>query len=481
MYNEIEQLERNLTRKPAAIEPDPIDVDGELSAQPMAKSLLPIPEAARPKPGQAMIPDSSRSSEAVVGGRDSDFSGYDDLLKKLEGLKPRDTSNADLINMGVATGIGALFGRVGTGAKIAGEYGLDRASKQEKRSDSMEEMILKLQMDRAAKMAAGKKGTKVKSGGSSNWRAQIRLGEDGAQYWMTNVNPETGKYVPSHEDQRLTPLNAKMVTIPHEDGTSSTVPMGGNLMASRAEGYKPETKQITKDAEGNKTLVGKTTGNTTEIGQPGFNTTSRGLSEYDDKYYDGIEKEYTSKANPTGIANTEAQNALTAIADGNDAGAVVALKSVIRAMEQGKMSDKDFDVVKDNLGSSWSSKLDSWQGRVLDGQPLSSTQRKTLKDIAVTLKSNSEREHNRILSVYNDKLRKVLKPDEYSRLSLKSQLRGYDPQVQKKEADRVTSERNQYQFDNYVLKRDQQSGKIWKVLPEPGPDGKFKVIEEYIP
>lgn len=484
MYNEIEELEQKLGRKPASMNLEPIDVDGvllEKKQQDRQKTLFDVPESSKPKDGQAAVPATSFSSEKIVGGVDPDFSGYDDLLKRIEGLKPRDTAVQDLINMGISTGIGVMFGQTGAGAKVAGQYGLDRYKKAEKKADEIEQMILKIQMDKAAKMAAGKKGQKVKSGsGSANWRAQIRIGEDGAQYWMTNVDPATGKFVPSKDDQRLTPLSAKMVDLPQPDGSTIKAPMAGNLIGTQPQARKSEAKILTDDAEGNKMLIGKTTGAPTQIGGEGFNTTSRGISRKDDKYYEGLEKEYTLNAKHSATANTDAQNAISALGTGDEAGAIVSLKSAIRAMEQGKMSDKDFDVVRDNLGSSWATKLDAWQGRVLEGQPLNNPQRQVLKNIAATLKANTEREHRRWMDVYNEKLKKVLTPEEFRRLSFRPQLRGYTSDTQKKDVDSLIKERNQYQADNYVLKRD-SSGKIWKTLPEPGPDGKFKVIEEYIP
>lgn len=446
MYKEIEELNKSISRGPAGTNQTidetkrPIDVEGSKNSS--SRQLIDYgPEKRRTSEGLTRY---SPNSPAQTGAVAPDYSGYDDLLKRLEGMKPKDTSTQDLINMGISTGVGLLFGRPAVGAKIAGEYGLDRYNRAEKKEDDIENMILKLQADRAAKMATGRKGTSNPSG-KLHWKEKTYYNErDGKTYRMDFVD-ENGNLVPTTDDLPIQAPSAKLATIPNPDGTSEVVGIQGNLRSNNLQGIKPEGKRVLSNAEGEKFLVGENSGNLSTIGGDSFNKTSRGLTDRDDKYYESIDKEYTKENMPTRNSHADASSALDALGGGDEAGALISLKSSIRSLEGGgKMSDQDYAVVKNNLGPAWSDRIDTWIKKTQNGQNLGIEERKAVRDLSLYLLRSAEKKSEDSMRVYNDKLSKNLRGEDFDRLKFRSQLRPYGPQTQQRNILEAAQEKPKY-------------------------------------
>ena len=168
-------------RNPAqAIEMAPIDVDGVLSKPVKSNSELSLaqsPTASRgggtdanspstvydfktpvklpdmPSKFRYNPPSNLNLPPRTVSSPETPVGGDSDLLARLEALRGRDTSAIDLIAMGLSTGIGAMYGQVGAGAKAAGQYGIQRARDAEKRQFDLEKAIIDLEQRRARQLA----------------------------------------------------------------------------------------------------------------------------------------------------------------------------------------------------------------------------------------------------------------------------------------------------------------------------------------
>lgn len=494
-YKEIEELEKMLSgRGPASEKPkpriiytndpvdnsnSPINVEGEQG--PRFKEIFPFPDSNRPKDGGVpSVKSATLPKETLHGYVAPDYSGYDKLIEDIKNKKQRDTSTADLISMGVSTGLGVLFGQTGAAAKTAGAYGLDRFNKAEKKADSLEDMITKLQLARAQQQAKGIKGTKLKAGGSgsANWRSQVRLGPDGRQYWMTNVNPETGEYVPSNDDIAFSGSNPALKTLHNADGSTREVAMGGSILATTPQGGQAAENKIVEDAEGNKHFA-NTRSKEVQTLDKGFNTTSLGLSKTDDTDYRMIEAKVEPATRDYRKTHQAATDGLTALGKADEAGALLALKRAILTLENGqRMSEGDFQFVKGTIGAGYMNKIDSWLGKTLDGKPLSDPERAQLRNLMVGLKNSSVEANDRMLTMHNDMLKKRVKdPEVYNNIRFKSYLGNYNPEVQRQKSVRDLTEQNKYSSDNYVLMRN-ESGEVFKVHPELTPEGKYRVIEK---
>lgn len=356
MYNEIEQLEQSLKkRKPAAevIDMEPMDIEGDLTTPQASlsyaqqKKIFDMPDATKPTDSNTprYIPSGAvGGGDKIVGGVDPDYSGYDDLLKKLEGLKPRDTSTADLINMGVSTGIGMLFGRTGTGAKVAGEYGIDRFNKAEKRADSIEDLILQIQAQKAAKMAAGKKGTKLKGGAGVDayGKAYQNRWRDSNGFLRTpQYQNENGQWVKDDSDPVYDVPTIGFKDQKQTDGTITQVAQMGNQVKTIG-GLDPQLK-TEKNAKGETVLLNDRTGQISDLGDH-FNKTSAGLSPFASTQYKSITDKVNSDPSLRGIKGSYNDMVLgsAALGRGDIGNMKVAVKMLASALEKGRMtSDAD--------------------------------------------------------------------------------------------------------------------------------------------
>lgn len=449
LYDSIEDLQRKLTRKPASENLgmlEPADLEGEIKNTSGARQLIDYgPDKRRSSKGLTL---NAGDPNSVVGAVAPDYSGYDDILKGIK--KPRDTSTADLITMGVSTGIGAMFGQTGVAAKIAGDYGMDRFNKAEKRENDLEDMITKLNLARATKMAAGKKGTRV-SGGGNTWRDRSYVNPQDQKTYMMRFRDENGELVETIDDRVFQAPQTKLSAIPQEDGTVKTVPTQGNLRGNLDAGFKPEAKKVVEDAEGNKVLAGTTSGNLTAIGGNNFNTTSLGLSKSDDARYNTLSDKHTTFAKGLKTSRLQAEEGLTAIASKDNASALLALKEALRAAEGGKVSDADFTIMKTGLGPSFEQRINAWFGKVGDGIDLSNVERVELRNMLVHIKNSSQKGLDANANMFNETTGRFLTayPKEVQqRLKFGTNNRGYNEATQRKESYQNINERKSYDSSN---------------------------------
>lgn len=419
MAGSIEELNEKLKaikegRDPAqTIDSKPIDVDGYLPSKDpklsygQEKQIFELPAVADPKNYQNKVPASSFSSEKIVGGRAPDYSGFDDMINELAKQKPRDTSNMDLLAMGLTTGLGAMYGQVGAAAKAAGDYGTKRAAAQEKREDDFLKQLNAIRLARAAQMAKGMKGQKVKSGsGSTNWRAQVRRGADGGLYWMTNVD-ENGKFVPSDDDMPFTSLTPKTVDLKRPDGSLGQEIVAGNK-AITVGSQNAQMKNI-KNAEDQQVLVNTRTGGVQDLG-PQFNQTGMKLTPNDQKDYNELRNKKTADDNLERLKGSydDMVAGMTALGRGDIGNMKVSLKMLASALEKGRMtSDADLRQVSDmNMGLSgyFEKKLDA----AANGDIGIEEVRKEMESAYSTILAATRDGYQRRLETYNSELRRAV-------------------------------------------------------------------------
>lgn len=80
---------------------------------------------------------------------------YDKLVSQ-QTTPRREPGLAELIMMAIPTMIGARYGQVGAGAKVAGDFGIKRSFDWEKRQDSLDDMIMKARIAKARSIAMAK-------------------------------------------------------------------------------------------------------------------------------------------------------------------------------------------------------------------------------------------------------------------------------------------------------------------------------------
>ncbi len=395
-------------RNPAAVEPEAIDVDGYIPAsnQEKVEEIFPTPQANKVDPNRPSMPAASWSAEKVVGAKDPDYSGFDDLIKNIP--KPRDTSWYDLAAMGISTGIGAMYGQVGTGASVAGKFGAERAKASEQREDDFQKQLMALRLARANQMAKGVKGTKVKAGGgSANWRAQVRIGEDGRQYWMTNVDPETGVFVPSESDIAISGVSAKTVDFKKPDGSVGQKMVGGNMQ--KTVGAQNAQTKVVEDAEGNKMAFNERTQRLSDLGTD-FNRTSMNLTKGDQKDYDTLRDKKVADTDLKKIKGSydDIVTGATALGRGDIGNMKVALKMLASALEKGRMtSDADLRQVSDmNTGliDYFNKRLDA----VSNGDVGIEEVRKEMESAYATIQATGRDAYNRRLQTYNEELNRAI-------------------------------------------------------------------------
>ncbi len=398
MYNDIEALEKNLTRKPASKEMD------ELFSLPKAASkwddLNDTTLTAPPAKGEG---------DKIVGGVDPDFTGYDDLISKVKGLKPRDTSMMDLANRGVSTLVGVLGGRASVGMKNAGEYGLDRFNKQEKRADDMESLLMKIQMDKAAKMAAGKKGVKVKGAGGGNADDPTKnryLGADGYLHTPTRKRSD-GTWAQLETDPVYDKPSAQVITVGTSDGGTVNILKDKNKGLSIGSQNAPA--QLVKDAQGNMVPV-----NTRTVLQSGlpqdFNKTEIGTSPTAKKTYDKISSQYRTDANLARYQQAESDIRAAAAALGSDgelspAFLLSAQRFLGMGMDKGRSLTNDEFAKVEGVNTGWADKIRNMIIGYKEGKVSSDEVRQEYRKLAALLGTNVSQLRNERIQGYNQQLK----------------------------------------------------------------------------
>lgn len=415
MYNEIEELEKSLkARQPAAavplVEPEQIDVDGSLRQDTLAggqqERLFDLPPLPKAK-GKGVYPSQygSPASESVVGNVAPDYSGYDDLAAKLKGRQPRDTSLADLISMGASTGLAALMGRFSVGAKNAGEYGLDRFNKGEKRAETLEDQITQIEAAKAAKMAAGKKGTKVKSGGAADigkpYQNRYTDPATGIVYTPTTIDEETGLYINDPGiDVPYSHPTVKTLDKKGQDGRLTQYGQMGNQV-KEIGGVLPQLK-TEKNALGETALLNDRTGHVQDLGDY-FNKTGAGLSPHSDQQYKSISDKKNTDPLLKGLEGSynDMSLGMSALGRGDVGNALVAVKMAASALEKGRMtSDKDLAQVS-NINLGLATKMENILMGMMEGGKVTEPGRRELESLFATLEANTRDSYGRRLGGFN--------------------------------------------------------------------------------
>lgn len=398
LYNEIEETERRLTRKPAAVE-DGLSKAFEL---PAAASKWDDPTSV------LRDPTVNREAGSVVGTIAPDYSGFDDLEKGIRGLKPRDTSTADLVSMGLSAGIGALTGQFGTAAKVAGNYGMDRFNRAEKREDDFEKQIQAIKLARANKLAAGRKGVKI-GGGVSNADDPTKnrfLGPDGYLHTPTRKR-EDNTWAQLEDDPVYDKPSAQIRKIDTPDGGSRDTLIDRNRMTSI--GSRNAEVKLVKNEKGETIPVNTRT--LLSQGLPeGFNETNIGLNpEAKKDYLDRVNKK---NMDPTLRAVEKSDNgirsALDLIRSDTPLTDTAVIKYISREMEGGNRStDADFKAV-DEVHRGLYEKLNKSLTN-LDTGGLTLTGRKEAETLLVAMLNNNKRFYDRKINRANTELHGILR------------------------------------------------------------------------
>lgn len=279
MYKEIEELEeqmKNGGRKPASQQMD---------------NLFELPKAASswddPTDSTLFDPTKNREAGSVVGAIDPDYSGFEELAKKRRPV--RDTSTADLIAMGLSTGLGAMFGQTGVAAKVAGEYGLDRFNKAEKRDQSYDDLLNKIELAKAQTMAKGRKGTKI-GGGVANADDPTKnryLGADGFLHTPTRKKAD-GTWAKLESDNIYDKPTTKVFSLDTPDGGKVNVVTNGRNQGTSMGSLNAQSKLV-PNAKGEMVVINDRT-----IGDKGlpedFNKTNIGTNKAAKADFDEIQK-----------------------------------------------------------------------------------------------------------------------------------------------------------------------------------------------
>lgn len=487
MYNEIEELQKSMTRKPAAqipIEPAGIDVEGDLAfkgGQPQAtskpalsyaqeKKIFDFPSLNAPKQGVYPAQYGGGSAEKIVGGKDADYSGYDDFLNKLNGLKPRDTSTADLINMGISTGIGALFGRVGTAAKIAGDYGVDRANKAEKRGDELENLILKLQADKAAKMATAKKGTKLKGGGAMDigkpYQNKYVDPSTGLEYTPTTIDPQTGLYIQNPAIDTPTKLpTIKTIDQKNYDGSTTQLMAAGN--SAKNIGFQNAQATMTKNAKGEVVPVNSRT--VLDNGLPqDFNKTDIGTSPTAKKVYDEVSAQVSRDGALSRYQQAASDLRAASAAIGSDGelspGFILAAQRFLgMGMDKGRSLTNDEFAKVEGVNSGM---VDALRNKLIgysQGNVKSNEVREEYRKLVALLSTNVEQLRNERIGDFNRQLKQRMGSEYRDDLALPT-VGGVTRSIQKKDVDKVNKLSDSLVSDKFIVKEYQKKNPDGSVM-----------------
>jgi hypothetical protein len=361
---------------PTRVESQDINVAGDVAEMPQRftnepKNIFPS------KYADVLLPQDEGEGTPVpldgrVGGTPPDFSALEKLKEELGGKKPKDTSWIDLLGMAIPTLVGASVGQLGAGAVPAGEYGIQRGKETEKREQSLEDMITKLDYQMALQKAKGTKGEKL-SATAGGVRARLWEDDEGNQRLAQKIGPEgtwlRGKKDPVYKSARIQYRDEK-----RPEGDIVQVATRANLKTP-VGAFNPSQKTIT-DAEGRTKAFnprGMGTGAVQSIGKE-FEQTGMGLSPKDEKDYENVSSKAMQDPILRGLEGSynDIVTGTTALGRGDVGSMKLAVKSLASALEKGRVvSDRDYEQVANmNLGllQSFNQKIE----RAKSGQELNS-------------------------------------------------------------------------------------------------------------
>lgn len=406
LYKSIEELESKINRKPAqVVVPEPIDAYGDMPPRQRmggrVEEVLPLPEATHFD--DPNTPGLRRPTAAgVTGGFAPDYSKYDEILAK---MKPRDTSNQDLINMGISTGVGLLFGRPAVGAKVAGEYGLQRAAAQEKRDSDFEQQLLKIQMDRAARMAKGSKGTKTS-------------GED----------PTKGRYIDRSG-------NLRTPTMLRQDGTWAqlatdplySIPSTQNIQQNNPDGSTRQNlvrgteaqkigalsaeNRLTTGPDGQLITANLRTNQAQELKGSDTLNTQKTVSGVSPKVKEGLSKiqadfERDDSVKKLEMAYSDIQTALDALKTASPDNILLIRRALGIAMDKGRSLTNDEFGKVENLDLGLMNKIDNLIAKNQTGDA-SNLARQAYEKMSVSVEKAARDLYNKKVGRYNDRVKFV--------------------------------------------------------------------------
>lgn len=467
--------------KDGTLNSEDIQVDGFLKAPQHqqapstgARSLLnsKYMDSRKPEDGAAL---STAAPTGLTGAVAPDYSGYSDLEKKIQALKPRGAHWAEILGGSVGA-IGGMVAGVGAqGFGTSGKQLTDLAAKNEKKNDDFEKLLLELEAKRAAQMAKGIKGTKDSG---DHWQLRIWEDDEGNQR-VAQQKKEDGTWARLSTDPVRNSDAVKTITQKNADGSEKQFIANSSGLLAQDFGKLNPKMSLQQDAEGRLHGVNQyDVSNAKEVGTPSFNKSSLGTTKADEDTYTKKEVEFKKASEPSALAYNAASKSLTALDKGDNAGALYALKEVVRALEQGKMSDQDYIQVANKLGPGWELWLEKKEEAILNGKALSDPERRELKAIATQLLEGARAEHTRQMDIYNSQIAKRLSPDEYARLKFQPLIKPYGPKEQKRQSEELLMLQEQYGSQNLVIVRDNQTGKKYWAKKPTAPGEKLKPIKE---
>jgi hypothetical protein len=454
MYNEIEELEKKMTRKPA----------GQLDP------LFDLPSSTKwDDPATVGLRNPSSKQDTMVGAVAPDYSGYDDLEEKIKGLKPRDTSKMDLLSMGLSTAIGSMFGQTGVAAKKAGDFGMERFNKSEKRDDDLEKQLLAIQLARANKQASGKKGQKVSSGGGNaeDPTKNRFLGEDGYLHTPTMKRPD-GTWAQLQTDPVYDKPSAQIRTVDESDGSTRNILIDKNRGTSI--GSKNAESKLVKNAKGE--MVPINTRTVADKGLPeNFNSTQMALSPSAQKKYDDVSRRQASDGYLARYQTAASDLRAASAALGSDGelspGFLLASQRFLgMGMDKGRSLTNDefakVEGVNTGLVDKFKNKLIGWK----EGKVSSDEVRQEYRKLTALLSTNVEQLRNERINGYNTELKKGLGDEFRPELGF-GNVSGISAKQQESDVNKVDKLSNDLKSDKPVIKINPADGRKVKMVFNP--------------
>ena len=420
--------------------PTPLD-SGDVKSLPSSSTFPIFPPSA---PKQGYNPNAVTTAQYAQLRNTASTADYGDIEDRINNLR-KDTSWIDLAAMGLATGIGAMYGQVGAGASAAGEYGIRRAKETEDRNFALDKALLDLKRKRAESLAkSGKLPTLT-------WRDKAYVDETTGETKLKQyVDPDTGLPVRHPTDEVIQKDQLKLMGLQNPDGSTTQILAKGNrgMVAggqnasmstlTDAEGRTHFYNPRTYGREGQPTYGGarKNPDGTITAGD-NVNKTSMGLSKGDTADWTKIYERSSNDPIMRGAmsSNLAAQAGLHALNRGDVMGALEATKRIASALEDGKLvSDQDFRAVSGvNLGL-----IKNLEARLerMKGGRLTDEIRQEMTQTLGSLIAGSENSYNQRSNVFNNQLRVSLGDEMRQDLYLPSMPK-YNPQAQADYFDRI--------------------------------------------
>lgn len=420
MYKKIEELEAKINsagRNPAqAIDSEAIDVDVANRAREQ-KNILTLPKSTHfdDDTKARKIPGASNSGDALVGNVAPDYSGYEHILANMK--RPKDSSMADLINMGVSTGIGLLGGRGAVGAKIAGEYGLSQAAKREKAEADFEKQLMALNLARANKMATGQKGKVVKGGSSGLSQNQLYkmkyIGHDGLERNYRYVD-DKGEPVKDVNDPIANMPTIQYTDRKNSDGSSEQIAKMANQQKT-VGGQNADTR-ITKGPNGEPLMANTRTGIATpmkgEADKP-LNLTSGGYTPEIQKSVNKIRDDFVrdTNVNKLEIAHADIRLALDSLPQATGENLLLIRRMLGMATDKGRSLTNEEMANVTGLELGLLNKMQAMGSKWTEGQTTNAI-RQAYEKMSVGVERQIQQLYDKKVQQYNDRM-KIATGTEY--------------------------------------------------------------------